>query len=436
MKLPENLIGRNQDVEAIRRLAETGACVSLVGISNLGKSALMRQLTQSPSQGTFVYVDCNQMPERTGRALFVAIWHALSARLSTSELRAGAQHLYESMVAAPSNMTAALNFEAGLAFAFEHLATPLVFCLDDFDEAYRDLEPQTFLNLRAYKDQFGARLAYVTATERELARLPQSREQGEFLELVAPHTHMMHFLQLTESRAFCDFVAAREKVSFSDTDIEFIHANADGHPGLIQAVCYVLTQVAGASKPGKQQERIIHQLVQQNLADDVNVQSECKKIWDDLDPEEHAALLNFDAADAASPAQRRLRAKFIVRADAEDAKIFCRLFADFVRRVKITQAHKASGVYIDGGDVWVDGNRIEALTDLEYRLLEFLYGKMDRVCDKYSIVENVWGQQFIDEVDDARIEKLVSRVRQKIEPDAAHPRYLVSLRGRGYKLTR
>jgi two-component system response regulator RegX3 len=69
-------------------------------------------------------------------------------------------------------------------------------------------------------------------------------------------------------------------------------------------------------------------------------------------------------------------------------------------------------------------------------LLLFLYGRLDRVCDKFTIVESVWGEDYIDKVDDARIEKLVSRLRQKIEPDAAKPRYLISVRGRGYKLVR
>ena len=50
------------------------------------------------------------------------------------------------------------------------------------------------------------------------------------------------------------------------------------------------------------------------------------------------------------------------------------------------------------------------------------------------MVEAVWGEDYIDEVDDARIEKLVSRLRQKLEPDAANPHYLITVRGRGYKL--
>jgi len=49
-------------------------------------------------------------------------------------------------------------------------------------------------------------------------------------------------------------------------------------------------------------------------------------------------------------------------------------------------------------------------------------------------VTRVWGENFLDEVDDARVEKLVSRLRGKIEGDPANPRYLVTVRGRGYKL--
>ena len=52
----------------------------------------------------------------------------------------------------------------------------------------------------------------------------------------------------------------------------------------------------------------------------------------------------------------------------------------------------------------------------------------------HRIVTSVWGEQYLGEVDDARVEKLISRLRSKIEPDPSEPRYIVTQRGRGYKL--
>jgi len=107
-----------------------------------------------------------------------------------------------------------------------------------------------------------------------------------------------------------------------------------------------------------------------------------------------------------------------------------------VRRQRRARQSAQAGVWVDvdAGDVTVDGRRVATLTDLEYRLLLLLWGRLDKLCDKYQIVESVWGQDFIDEVDDARIEKLVSRLRAKLEQDPANPSYLLTVRGRGYKL--
>lgn len=435
MSLLSTLIGRADDVEAIRDRALSGACVSLVGVSNIGKTALMRRLNETRAQnqrGAFVYVDCNTMPERTARAFFIAIGRALAEKLQTDDAR----QLTDEMINAESATDFAFNFERGLVRALAALPRPLVLLLDDFDEAYQSLEPQVFLNLRAFKDRHGDALAYVTATNREFARLPMSREQGELVELCAPHIHFLSFMARDDTREFCRRYAAQERVTFSDADLAFVCDNADGHPGLALAVCCALGNITGAPTRNAQQDRVIHQLVQPNLAADPNVRIECEKIWRDLDPEEQTALYDLERGDESSNARRGLIAKQIIRKNEADWVIFSRLFADFARRQQLAQQPHARGVYVDAGAAFIEGKRVEELTDLEYRLLTFLYGKMDRVCDKYSIVENVWGQQFIDEVDDARIEKLISRLRAKIEPDATKPRYLVSVRGRGYKLVR
>lgn len=124
---------------------------------------------------------------------------------------------------------------------------------------------------------------------------------------------------------------------------------------------------------------------------------------------------------------------------ATDApRIFGQVFERFTRRQRLIREGAVQGVLVDvdAGEAWVDGVQVPTLTDLEYRLLLLLYGRLDKVCDKYQIVEAVWGESYIDRVDDARIEKLVSRLRAKLERDPSDPRYLITVRGRGYKLIR
>jgi DNA-binding response OmpR family regulator len=119
-----------------------------------------------------------------------------------------------------------------------------------------------------------------------------------------------------------------------------------------------------------------------------------------------------------------------------EGKPFSPIFTDFIARKGRGAEVEAQGVFLDSdsGDVWVEGIRVPVLTDLEYRLLDLLYTRRDKLTDKYQIVTAVWGEDYLGSVDDARVEKLISRLRSKIEPDPSEPSYLITRRGRGYKL--
>jgi DNA-binding response OmpR family regulator len=57
----------------------------------------------------------------------------------------------------------------------------------------------------------------------------------------------------------------------------------------------------------------------------------------------------------------------------------------------------------------------------------------DRLCSKHDIIRQVWGEEFMSEIDDSRVEKLVSRLRRKVEPVPGRPQYIRTVRGRGYR---
>jgi DNA-binding response OmpR family regulator len=93
---------------------------------------------------------------------------------------------------------------------------------------------------------------------------------------------------------------------------------------------------------------------------------------------------------------------------------------------------ETGGLRIDPGRRAVarDGAEI-ALTTLEFDLLHFLAQRPGRVFSREALMEQVWGDDRI--VDDRTIDSLVSRLRRKLEADPAHPRYLQTVWGAGYR---
>ncbi len=72
------------------------------------------------------------------------------------------------------------------------------------------------------------------------------------------------------------------------------------------------------------------------------------------------------------------------------------------------------------------------LTRTEFRLLLELAANPDRVLSREDLLERVWGYDYFG--DGRLVDVHVRRLRMKIEPDPANPRYVVTVRGMGYKL--
>jgi DNA-binding response OmpR family regulator len=79
----------------------------------------------------------------------------------------------------------------------------------------------------------------------------------------------------------------------------------------------------------------------------------------------------------------------------------------------------------------VDGRRID-LTAREFVLLEFLARSPRQVFDRDQLLRHVWGSSS-DWQDPATVTEHVRRVRQKVEPEPDAPRWIVTVRGMGYR---
>ena len=80
--------------------------------------------------------------------------------------------------------------------------------------------------------------------------------------------------------------------------------------------------------------------------------------------------------------------------------------------------------------VSVDGEPV-AMPLKEFDLHELLLRNAGRVLTRGQLNDRVWGADYVG--DTKTLDVHVKRLRSKIEPDPANPKYLVTVRGLGYK---
>jgi hypothetical protein len=411
-----------------------GSCVAITGLSNSGKTTMMQSLVRHTAAGLYraaagreaalVFVDCNRAVAITAQAFYEIVLRSLLdylAPIGPAELAASVRDFHFSVTEAETAFQASLSFNLALTEVCAGLAKDLCLLFDEFDELYLALDDRALLNLRALRDRFPQQLMFVTATLRSLSRLRGTVLEDEFAEMFARSTYVMQPLSevegmtLLSSMKLPGLIADAERVAWQVSG---------GHPGMLIAAGLALADEAVPQGRSPAEHVIRHPAAR----------AECMKIWNQLAQEEQADL-------AARAAEGSLAAGLPVTPDMaelgllEAGRIRSELLAAFIR-LRGRGTDGAAGIRIDpdAGEVSVDGVRVPVLTDLEFKLLQLLDERRDKLTDKYLIVTRVWGENFLDEVDDARVEKLVSRLRSKIEGDPANPRHLVTVRGRGYKL--
>lgn len=83
--------------------------------------------------------------------------------------------------------------------------------------------------------------------------------------------------------------------------------------------------------------------------------------------------------------------------------------------------------------VWLGGRFVD-LTAREFDLLRLLMSHPNRVFTRDFLLEHIWGYEYAGST--RTVDMHMSRVREKIDDDPNAPRFIVTLRGVGYKLKR
>ncbi len=118
-------------------------------------------------------------------------------------------------------------------------------------------------------------------------------------------------------------------------------------------------------------------------------------------------------------------------------ELMARIRSVLRRAEGLVAAHEAP-VELDGLRIDFDTHRITVngeiipMTSTEYKLLEILARNAGRVVPYQTLLNRVWGRYAVDSSDYLKV--YIHRLRQKLEDDPAHPRYIRTVRGQGYML--
>lgn len=99
------------------------------------------------------------------------------------------------------------------------------------------------------------------------------------------------------------------------------------------------------------------------------------------------------------------------------------------------QIHLGDDVTIDAANLaGLRGDVTLAFTRREMEILQYLGANSERPVPRDELLSKVWGYAKNLDIETRTVDIHVAKLRRKIEPDPAQPRYLVTVRGAGYRL--
>jgi len=419
---PKQFYGREEELQSLLSLCKRRQCVEVVGERKIGKTSLLYQVlnktgdVQSFSDDPCVAVYLNPGLIATPYEFFGRVFRSIGKQIPSLGIE-----VYEEID--QKNVHKLLKRQLG--------PRPLILLLDEFEKlvSKTSFDPDFYSYLRgltqAPLDELDVRI--VTASQTRLAVFCTPEVVGkygsEFFNSFAPCS-----LGAFTERELVDFLVKTSgpfSVPMLDFKQEIIQLGGR-FPFFVQIACWYYFQafVEQGHSMDKTQ-------VRQKFLDEATEHFEY--IWRHLDHGERQLVLAL--ANGRQIAENRLQT-LTQKGYVIDGKLFPSAFAQFALHKDRTTSLPL-GVFVDeqSGDIWIEGKLVEPpLAELEYNLLAYLYRKCNQICNRDKIAIAVWGEQAIEGVTDDQIDQLVRRVRKRIEPDPANPRYIETVRGRGHRL--
>lgn len=308
---------RKDEVSYVMQRWRAGESCSLIGVGSVGKSNLLRHLSDFDVQKTYmnitrsadfkaILIDPNllgALPQGPNSEQFRCwagyelLMHRLFMAFYPFEVlgKDDAQRFYEAYQALQDGANPLYTymglryFELGLDF-FMRRGVKLVFMFDEFEEMLRSMPARFFQNLRGLRDANKGQLSYLTFTRTPLPVLVEqtnlpSGEMEAFIELFTDNVYYVGPYNQVDGRRMLDLLMQRDQKTLPDVIIEFLLWSTGCHAGLLRAAFRTLDVLNIVD-----QSRLIDDETLGKMLMKRPLRAECSTMWSSLLPAEHQIL--------------------------------------------------------------------------------------------------------------------------------------------------
>ena len=463
--------GREKELNIIagRLLGDPPQSIPIIGEPYIGKSTLVRRLaTELPAAETgesrfsFVYLDCQpyirlayEMPDRGDYATVRFWWdvyNALSKSLPVDDTFPEPRW----NDAADLLQDSAYDINTAVERAIRHHNRPVIFIFDNFEGiAYLPLRNSDWLRYMAITT---GKCAFVVTSRYALYVLysqhPASLNNPSPLWNIFSDPIYLGLQPENEVNEYLVWAAEQAAAANSywhPRDTAFIRGIAGRHQELLRIACARLFEerLSSPLPAGKATDQPDYNFLALRIVQDAAPL--CQQLWhgltnpalndlpgsSDMDNSYQETL----AAIARGCASTNTRTLFKLeqRGLIEYVDNAWQVFADVMRRFVLAQEQPAEQTMSAAPTIVAqqavapaERDDDKPLTYKEGKVYEYLKTRLEEVCGRTEIMRAVWGDDNMPS--SSALQKIIERIRQKIEDDPESPYKLIAVRGRGYML--
>lgn len=419
---------RSTSAKALGGHLQNRHSVQMIGMKRVGISNFLRfflyhkdiKSTYLPQDGKqlFIPVDLNNLLERElfpfWRLTFKRIVDSVEQSQFDEKLKEKISKLFVQSIQSGDLFLTFDGVRESLVQLVHAGIYPTIFFIR-FDRLAHAATPEFFNNLLSLYDSANQKLSYVFTSYRELSGLspkvftPQALASYVSDMYIKPGTKFdMEIIFTTIAQKF------NLKVSPSLKDI--LIALSGGHAQYLQLSLIVLDELTKKTKQLSEDEIVAA------IENDERIMLQSEELWESLTAEEQDIVRRVDEGKKITQTEKEAgkyvwNSGFILE-ERGTQHLFSPLFSNFVQ---LSEKKKTNG------------KQTVEFSKKEHLLFELLEKKAHEICERETIVEEVWPEYKEYGVSDWSVDRLVARVRQKLRKQKS-PWEIITVRTRGYKL--